>query len=147
VPPSPRAAILKELIRLDAIPFDELVLLCSDERHDVSVLARNIVVERAAANIEMFSVVLDRIETNRLSPRILDKLLKLPIQQGSPIAKKAERLLHATDLQIRLAAIGQLTGEWIDRAAAIKYLRSSLSDEEPTVRTLAARVLRLIEVT
>jgi hypothetical protein len=147
VPPNPRAAILKELFRLDAIPPNELVSLCNDERHDVSELAKNIVVERATAKNDTFSEILDMIETRRLSPRILDKLLKLPIQQGSPIARKAERLLNATDLQLRLATIGQLTGNWIDREPAISYLRSSLSDEEPAIRTLATRVLRLIQAT
>lgn len=147
VPRSPRSFILKELIRLNAISFDELIRLCGDSRSDVADVAKSAVVERAAASVERFSDVLERVETNQLSPRVLDKLLKLPIEQGSPIAKKAERLLHASDLQLRLATIGQLSGKWIDRAAAIVYLRICLGDKEPTIRTLATRVLRLLEVT
>jgi hypothetical protein len=116
-------------------------------RHDVSDLAKGIVVERAAGNMDTFSEVLDRVETDRFSPRILDKLLKLPIKQDSPIAKKVERLLHSSDLQLRLGAIGQLTGEWINRKKAVEYLRNSLGDQEPAIRTLATRVLRLLEVT
>lgn len=147
VRPSPRSAILKELNRLGAVSFDELIELCDDPRHDVSDWAKSIVVELATADTDTFSEVLGQVEADRLSPKILDKLLKLPIKLGGPIAKEAERLLHSSDLQLRLAIVGQLTGEWIDREVAIKYLRTCLRDEEPTIRTLATRILRLIEVT
>ena len=145
VPPSPRSAIVKELIRLGDVSFDELIELCSDPRHDVSDLAKGIVVERAAADTDTFSSVLDRVEADQLSPRILDSLLKLPIEKDSAVAKKVEKLLHASDLGLRLATIGQLTGEWIDHDWAIEYLRTSLADSEPTIRTLAIRILRLLD--
>ncbi|MHB9066692.1 MAG: SMEK domain-containing protein [Pirellulaceae bacterium] len=145
VPPSPRSALLKELNRLGAVPFEELVELCGDPRHDVSDLTKSIVIERAAADTNTFSDVLDRVESDQLTPRILDKLLKLPIKRDSPIAQRVERLVHGPDLKLRLATLRQLTGEWIDREQAVAYLRSGVEDPEPTIRTLATRVLRLLD--
>lgn len=145
VPPSPRAALLKELLRLGAIPLDELIDLCGDPRHDVSELVKSVIVQRAAEDTDTFSDVLDHIEADRLSPRVLDKLLKLPIKQGGPVARKAENLLHSSDLKLRLATIGQLTGDWIDHELAIEHLRDCIRDPEPTIRTLATRVLRLLD--
>ena len=145
VPPSPRLALLKELNRLGAVSFKELVELCGDPRHDVSDLAKSIIIEGAASNTDTFSDVLDLVESGQLSPRILDKLLKLPIQRDSPIAQKAKRLLDAPDLKLRLAILGQLTGDWIDREQAIAYLRSGIEGPEPVIRTLATRILRLLE--
>ncbi|MEM7560492.1 MAG: hypothetical protein AAF394_15325, partial [Planctomycetota bacterium] len=132
VPPSPRSALLKELNRLGAVPFEELVELCGDPRHDVSDLAKRTLIERAAADTDTFSNVLDQVEAGQLSPRMLDKLLKFPIKQGSSIAEKAERLVHMTDLKLRLAILGQLTGKWIERDKAVAYLRSGINDPEPT---------------
>jgi hypothetical protein len=144
-PPSPRSSLLKELTRLGAVSFDELVELCSDPRYDISDLAKSIIIERAAADGDALSAVLDLVESDKLSPRILDKLLKLPIKKGSPIAQKAERLVHAPDLKLRLAVLGQITGGWIERDLAVTYLRSGVEDPEPTIRTLATRILRLLE--
>jgi hypothetical protein len=144
VPPSPRAALVKELNRLGGMPFEELTRLCSDQRHDVSDAAIAGVLGRASADDETFEKVLELIEARQLSPRILDKLLKLPIRSGSAVAKKAVALLHSSDVSLRLATIGQLTGEWIERDRAITYLRNSLKDPEPAVRTLATRILRLL---
>jgi len=144
VPPSPRSAILKELDRLGAVPFDELVQSCGDLRHDVSHLATSIIIERSTMDADTLSRVLDLVEANQLSPRILDKALKLPIEKNSALARKVETLLYVSDLGLRLATIGQLTGEWIDRDRAIKFLRSKLDDPEPTIRTLATRILRLL---
>lgn len=145
VPPSPRAALLKELLRLGAIPFDELIRLCDDPRHDVSGLAKSVLVERAAEDTDTFSDVLDHMEADRLSARVLDRLLKLPIKKGSPAARRAEKLLHSSDLKLRLATIGQLTGDWIDHEAAIEHLRDCTRDPEPTIRTFATRILRLLD--
>ena len=146
VPPSPRAAILKELNRLRAVPFDELVELCNDPCNDVSSLASSSIIEIAATDADTFAIVLDQIEKERISPRILDKLLKLPIEKGSPVARKVEKLLHSSDLRLRLATVGQLTGEWIEREAAIKYLLACIQDSEPRIRTLATRILRLLDL-
>ena len=130
---------------MGAVPFEELVELCGDPRHDVSDLTKSIVIERAAADTNTFSDVLDRVESDQLTPRILDKLLKLPIKRDSPIAQRVERLVHGPDLKLRLATLRQLTGEWIDREQAVAYLRSGVEDPEPTIRTLATRVLRLLD--
>lgn len=145
VPPSPRGAIFKELIRLNDVDFDELVDSCRDPRHDVSDLAKSTLIERAAIDPEVLSKVIDLVEVDRLSPNLLEKLLKLPIEKDSAAAKKAEALLDSGDLRVRLATMGQLTGEWIDRTRAVEYLRSRLSDREPAVRTLATRILRLLD--
>jgi hypothetical protein len=108
-------------------------------------LAKSTLIERAAIDPEVLSKVIDLVEVDRLSPNLLEKLLKLPIEKDSAAAKKAEALLDSGDLRVRLATMGQLTGEWIDRTRAVEYLRSRLSDREPAVRTLATRILRLLD--
>jgi hypothetical protein len=145
--PSPRLGLLKELNRLCALPFNELIDLATDSLHDVSNWATDMLAARAETDGQTFSDALDRIEAGHLSLSILGRLLKLPITKGSVVANKAERLLKTSNLQLRLATLGQLTGEWIDRGVAMEYLRNSLNDEHPAVRTLATRVLRLIAAT
>jgi hypothetical protein len=145
VPPSPRSALLKELNRLNAVSFEELVGLTNDARHDVSDLAKSSIVENAGLDEDVFCKVIDLVDAKRLPSALLGQLLKLPIEQGSVVAMKAERLLDSADVDVRLAVIGQLTGEWIDREHADEFLRRGLLDPEPAIRTLATRILRLLE--
>ena len=94
----------------------------------------------------MFEKVIDYVVQGSLSPNLLDELLKIPIQRNSLIAKRAQSLLSAKDLGIRLAVVGQLTGDWIEATEAKKQLEIAISDDEPRIRTLATRILRLVDV-
>ncbi|MCR9116882.1 MAG: FeoC-like transcriptional regulator, partial [bacterium] len=145
VPPSPCLALLKELDGVEPMPLARLVDLSHNAYHDISDWAKMVIIDRAKVSETVFGSLLDEIANKRLAPRILDKLLKLPIEKESSIAKTAKRMLQSNDRKMRLAVVGQLTGEWIDRSEAIALSRQHLGDERPEIRTLALRVLRLLE--
>lgn len=143
--PSPRCALLRELDRLGDVSSEELVELCSDARHDVSNWAKDRIIERAANDEAVFTDILARVSTAQVSAGILDRLLKLPIQSGTRISQQLQRMIESPDMKVRLAVLGQLTGGWIDRSQAVLHLRAGILDSAPEIRTISARVLRLLE--
>jgi hypothetical protein len=143
VPNSPRPALLKLLDRLDNVTFGEWVTLVKDRNHDVRSLAKATILDRAAASETVLTHVVSLVESGELTASMLGQMLKLPIRTGSQLAKNAESLLHSDKLDVRLASMAQLTGDWIEPKTAIGHLQAALSDASPAVRTLATRILRL----
>lgn len=145
VPPSPRSLLVRELGRLGELSFQETIELTRDARTDVSRAAEALLLERAANDAATYRTLIGCIATAAIGHRILGPLLKLPIQKDSSIAVEVHRLLNSAHIEVRLATMSQLTGEWIDRELALTYLRAGVEDHEPSIRTLATRILRLVE--
>lgn len=143
--PSVKAAILRQLIKLQAVPVEELVELLSDNHSEVNRIATSALMSMAAERADIVGMLLDKISGKQLSLSLLDRLSALPVQVLRENEPRFTSLLSSTEESIRCAALRHVIGQWIPREKAISYTRKALQDVVPAVRTQAARTLRSIE--
>lgn len=139
---SPRPQLLSILIKCRAFTVDELLLIVSDVRSDVSDVAVDALIDFLSTDVPSVSYVLKKIGSGSAPLRILWKMQNYPKNVFCSAKDEVLNLLISPDPSIRSAAVRSLPKACIDKIEITMLARKMLSDENPEVREQAARMLR-----
>lgn len=150
IPPNPRAVLIKELSRMNAMTVDELLQLCEDKWHDVRDAAVESLAGLAENNPELLRELLVCIKDSlqgfdsSTAMNVLNALLALPAEVLRHAISELLALADSTIPAVRARLVSSLTGAWIDPAVALIQAQKALGDSHPDVRNAATRTLRLL---
>jgi hypothetical protein len=148
IPPNPSANLVKELTRMNAMDADELLNLCEDKRHNVSVTAAKCLATVVSHDSRKLQELFIRIKegpaglSSSSIMNILNALLSLPTGALKPGTQELLALTDSAVPAIRARVITSLLGTWADPSIAMAEARRGLADPNAAVRNAATRTLR-----
>jgi hypothetical protein len=123
----------------------ELLEMGQDERHDVAEAARKATAGMAERDRSLLASLLQQCGRGEARIDLLRELFKLPCETLESVFDDILRLLDAEDPIVRVVVLSQLSADWIAPTEAHRAATRMIDDIDPSVRTQAARTLRLLE--
>ena len=123
---------------------EQLLSLSSDEHRGVAEAARKGLIDDAVTDPLAICEILKKVDDEAVPLQILRDLLSRPAQALRLHAAALSQLANSRSPSVRVSILGSLAAGWADPDAANAMLQHALSDENPSVRTQAARSMRLI---
>lgn len=148
VPDSPRADLVRLLVRDGGITAPELVALSGDSRHDVWQAATEGLPVLLSGRVETTRQIVYDIAAGRCPQRALLGVLSLPRSELALVGTELTKLLNSSSVLVRREVLDSLANSrWLSRADSLAAARIALSDSDRSVRDHAVRALRKLRQT
>ena len=141
VPYSPRATLLKGMLKLGTIDDERLMNLCRDTRRDVRKIATEALLERVAVSDSVRTTFVNETTAKALPASLLSRALVAKVSFSKIEVGRLSALLEDEDAKWRLAACMLLNPIYLE-SDVIRQTAEKLSvDPHPEIRQAAARAL------
>lgn len=144
--PSPRAKLVRLLVKLGQLSLDELVKLCSDLHDDVQRSSVTALVEIASTNHDVLGELLAKIKSEALPTKVLTKVFSLPTASLRLVKRELINLYDSPSAKVRKEVVQTLAeADWFETEEAIILAQKALQDHDLAVRDQAVETLRILE--
>ena len=141
IPPSPRADLLKAILKIEPISYKELKSQIKDQRSDVSDIAKSELIKGLQRDL------VHRIEflTDILEEDLPPTLIPQAVTKMAPFSKDewplCVNLLKSSNPKIRYNTMALLNGDHIPTSDVHMYAVEMTTDQEQEIRDRAYRIL------
>lgn len=146
--PCAKVEVLEQLQKIGVVDSQEMMTFLTDKQTDVAKFAKKLILQIAANDTALLCKLLSKVALGELDARFLDDLSTLPTKQKLQVSSEFLRLMEpAQSVRLRANTLSQLASGWAPQEQAVKIATEFLTDAIPSIRTQAARTLRVIGAT
>lgn len=144
VPPSPRAQLVKTLLKVKPPSYTELKRYTIDPRSDVKDIGESNLIDFLKLSDGSREQFLNDICSGELAPHLLEKAIKVMAPLSSEKREKWALLMTVKNAKLRYSAMSLLHEDYLDKARIRNLARIMTEDEEQQIRDRAYRILDLL---
>jgi len=144
VPPDPYSKLVAELVHMEALTKEELLRFLHDDRRDVRSAALEGLAKLGQHDKTAMTALLKQVPESEADTEALGRLLELDADTLRPFAEELRELMKSPIPRVRSRLVSALPAGWLDEATALNSAERALDDEDPTVRSAAARAVRTL---
>lgn len=144
VPYTPFSAMVRELTRGGILTLDELVELVDSEWLEMRDNSSKEIAKLVCSNSERFTQIVERLRLGCAPVIVLDAILDLPQQVLSELLTKLLPITESSDAKIRERFFVRLPSLSREGVTLKNLAQAALRDEDPAVRSAAAKALRAL---
>ena len=144
VPYTPYAALVRELARAGGLTLDELVEHAKSDWSEISRTSSEEVAKIVASDSSCLVKIVEQLKFGLAPVGVLDAILRLPEPIVSGLWTRLLPLAQSSDAKVRARFFEGLPTFSREAATCKELAQSALADEQPVIRSAAAKALRAL---
>lgn len=141
IPNSPREELLSLLLSVDAVTNSDLISFATDERSDVQKIAETALIDRLDGDASLRDEFIERVGLGELRAHLLSQALRQSIPLSEAQCESIIQFLTNDDANIRFAAMGVLSLEYMQQSQIEKWAGVLREDNELEIREKAMSLI------